>query len=274
MASIILTNVARDDLPRPAHHKSPDVYPFYDDRLANKYNQLTRPSTQRISAIAPLRGVYPTALSHCWATVTLTDFAGPNQWPFAHTTAIERNPSAYPTDRGLLDAEDLGDEVVSLLRDTRAPPTVASASTAAATIVNTASQQVQPHVSTTFVPRHLGPPGPPPLAIAHAEWSAAAAPLPPFFAHPPSQAPLGPPPPASAADYFFLARPPLHIPLGSPPLGPPRPTSAADYFFPAQLPLRIPLGSPPLSFQHSDVPMDVDQPTVAPSNIEAPVPMD
>lgn len=127
MSRITLTNIARDDLPKRGQDRGPDVYPFYDAALEQHYHKLVTPDFTRSRGIQPLRAFDTTekSLRHCWVRPSITDFRpAPGQrkgWSWAKTIVVERDPEAFPSDQGLLDAEDLGDEVVTLLPEASAP---------------------------------------------------------------------------------------------------------------------------------------------------------
>ncbi|CDU23520.1 uncharacterized protein SPSC_02149 [Sporisorium scitamineum] len=99
-------------------------------RMAPKLGRLVLPERSQTRSTAPtpsfrdqISAQMPRshiALADCWAHTTITTFdpVDPHQqrrWPFSTTTVIERDPDSFPTDLGLLDPEDLGDEVVTSL---------------------------------------------------------------------------------------------------------------------------------------------------------------
>ncbi|KAJ1021098.1 hypothetical protein NDA16_003884 [Ustilago loliicola] len=125
MTTVALTNVIPDNPTRRGTDRGPDVYLFYDPALAHKYDRLVPPDRD-LQRLQPRfsrsfdRGLL--TLRNSWVTTTFCEFLADasrgqvNRWPFSTTTVIERSVNGFPTDDGHLDVDDLGDEVVSILR--------------------------------------------------------------------------------------------------------------------------------------------------------------
>lgn len=119
----------------------PHIYPFYDEALYEAYRYVLPLGEESIYPWAHIHGpqatpAMGTALEQCWMAtefaVVLAPGGRPTAWPFEKTAIQDVDSTAVPTDLGLLDPEDLGDEVTAALAGTRTPT---QAPAAAATLL-------------------------------------------------------------------------------------------------------------------------------------------
>lgn len=127
MQSVILTNIARNNMPQRGPDCGEDVYPFWDTNFSELYNALLWPDLQLANVSLSLITFNPQekALQHCWSTSMVTDFClAPGQlqgWPFSATATCDRNVTSFPSDHAALDTEDLGANVFTVLGHPTSP---------------------------------------------------------------------------------------------------------------------------------------------------------
>lgn len=103
----------------PSH--GPEIYAFYREEWRHLYDRLPLPEISKgecpgsLEKSLPLSWGVESAMRHCWVKSTVTDFSPGSSWPFDGTMVYDRDSSSYPSDRGQLDPEDLGDEVARVL---------------------------------------------------------------------------------------------------------------------------------------------------------------
>lgn len=120
MNAVTLTNIPRQDM--AVESRSRHVYPFWDAQLAAKYGQLNLPHKDRKQEAD--KPNHP-ALRNTWFDVKVFHYGKGlgtlQRWPFS-LTKIEQ-ADGIPTDKGLLDPEDLGDVLsVAPSLDSPLPP--------------------------------------------------------------------------------------------------------------------------------------------------------